>query len=114
MGDVTSYVQSRGPAVREAFEKITSIVKHIIPEAKETTMYGVPAYSYKGKYCIAVYEYKKHLSLFPSSAPIEVLKDQLAEFTLSKGTIQFTVEKQLPQKLIETIVQMRKDAIEQL
>ena len=114
MGDVTTYISSRDSLVKEAFERIARTVNRIIPDAKETTMYGVPAYSYRGKYCIAIYEYKHHLSLFPSSSPIEELKDQLKDFTLSKGTIQFTVQKQLPQELIDVIVQMRKDAIDRL
>jgi uncharacterized protein YdhG (YjbR/CyaY superfamily) len=43
---------------------------------------------------------------------IEALKDELASYTVSKGTIQFTLDHPLPDDLIEKLLKARITAIE--
>ena len=38
---------------------------------------------------------------------MEIFKEELKDFITSKGTIQFTQEKQIPKKLIQRIVKER-------
>jgi uncharacterized protein YdhG (YjbR/CyaY superfamily) len=50
--------------------------------------------------------------VFPTAFPIEALKDELASYTVSKGTIQFTLDHPLSDDLIEKLLKARISAIE--
>jgi uncharacterized protein YdhG (YjbR/CyaY superfamily) len=50
---------------------------------------------------------KNHLGFYPTAAPIVVFADELAEYTTSKGAIQFPFNKPLPVRLITKIVKYR-------
>jgi uncharacterized protein YdhG (YjbR/CyaY superfamily) len=45
--------------------------------------------------------------LFPTNAVIEEFKDELKKYSLSKGTIQFPVDKPLPAALVKKLVKAR-------
>jgi uncharacterized protein YdhG (YjbR/CyaY superfamily) len=45
--------------------------------------------------------------LFPTNAVIEAFKDELKNYTVAKGTIQFPVDKPLPSALVKRMVKMR-------
>ncbi|MGE5327759.1 MAG: iron chaperone [Thiobacillus sp.] len=96
---------------RVALERIRKIVYEIVPDVEEVITYGMPGFKYKGKYLIAFAAFKDHLSLFPTSKPIEDFKDRLSEYKLSKGTIQFTVDKPIPDDLVRQIVLSRLESI---
>ena len=88
-------------------EKVRSVVSTNIPDAQEVITYGMPGYKYKGKYLVAFSVFKDHFGLFPTSGPIEKLKYKLADYKTSKGGVQFTVEKPLPESLIKEILLAR-------
>jgi uncharacterized protein YdhG (YjbR/CyaY superfamily) len=50
--------------------------------------------------------------LFPTAAVIEAFKDELRNFSTSKGTIHFATGKPLPIALIKKIVKARVQHIE--
>jgi len=56
--------------------------------------------------------FAKHCSLFPTAAVIEEFKDELKGYTLSKGTIQFPIDKPLPDALVKEMVQARVAQVE--
>jgi uncharacterized protein YdhG (YjbR/CyaY superfamily) len=85
-------------------ERIRQIVKQMAPNAEDTISYGIPVVKLNGKYLIGFAPYKDHLSLFPGAEPIETLKYKLSKYKLSKGTIQFTLENNIPDELVKQIV----------
>ena len=76
------------------------------PEATESISYGMPMFKYKGL-LMGFAAFSKHCSLFPGAAPIAALKDELTGFPISKGTIQFPVDKPLPGALVKKLVKAR-------
>lgn len=66
----------------------------------------MPMFKYKGM-LIGFAAFSKHCSLFPGPAPIAALKDELKGFPISKGTIQFPVDKPLPGALVKKLVKAR-------
>lgn len=112
MTEVETYLSQVDPDARAVLEHIRSLVKDLAPETEETMSYGMPAFKYKGKPLVYYAAFKDHLSLFPTSEPTEVFKEQLVDFKTSKGTIQFTVEHQLPDELICDIVRSRLESIQ--
>ena len=114
MSVIDEYLNKLAPPQKEELERIRKIVISAVPEAVEIISYGIPTFQYKGKYLIGFYVYKNHMSLFPTSKPIEVLKSKLNDFKLSKGTIQFTLAKKIPEPVIRNLILYRIDQIDNL
>jgi uncharacterized protein YdhG (YjbR/CyaY superfamily) len=104
---IDEYLALQPEKVRKTLENIRQIIKETAPEAEEVISYGIPAFKYHG---MLVYfaGYKKHCSLFGGTGALtEEMKDELKTYKTSKGTIQFTVEKPLPDELVRQIVKYR-------
>ena len=74
--------------------------------AVEVISYRIPAFKTK-KVLVWYAGFSEHCSLFPSASVIEEVKDELAGYTTSKGTVQFPTEKALPTELIKKLVKAR-------
>ncbi len=97
---------------RAALERIRRVVKVLVPLADVGKSYGMPALKYNMRPLVGFVAAKKHLSLFPfSPAVIDALTDRLDGFELSKGTIRFTAEHQLPDDVLRDVVMLRLDEI---
>ena len=108
---IDDYLNKFSGSEKAELEKIRSIVNKTVPEAEEVITYGMPGYKYKGKYLVAFSIFRDHLGLFPTAGPIEALKDKLADFKTSKGGIQFTPAKAIPEALLKDILDTRMQEI---
>ncbi len=104
MTSVDTYLDNLSTPIRAELQRVRSIVHHTVPEAEECISYGMPVFKYKKKYLIGYAAFKNHMSLFPGSGPVELLKNKLTDYKLSKGTIQFTSENPIPEGVIVEIV----------
>ena len=83
------------------------------PDAVEAISYGAPAFRYRGRPLVGYAGYKDHASLFPmGSEVLDALGDQVADHRTAKGTLQFTVERPLPEALVVEIVRRRMAMID--
>jgi uncharacterized protein YdhG (YjbR/CyaY superfamily) len=112
MTSVDRYLEGVSAPNREALERVRRTVKEMVPEAVELISYGIPCFKYKQKYLCGYAAFSKHLSFFPASAAIETLHDELAGYKLSRGTIQFTLDHQLPESLLRKLLAVRLSEIE--
>jgi uncharacterized protein YdhG (YjbR/CyaY superfamily) len=81
----------------------------VAPDAEEGTSYGMPALRLDGRPLLGITAAARHLSLFPfSPAVVEAVAPDLAGYSLSKGTIRFSADQQLPDDVIERIVVLRR------
>jgi len=104
---IDDYLKDVEPAQKAALERVRAIVKRTIPDAEEVITYGMPGFKYKQKYLIAFAAFKDHLSVFPSAGPLKALKDELSDFKQTKGSVHFTVERPIPEELIEKMLAIR-------
>lgn len=111
--EIDDYLKNVSPEHKAELERVRKIVKTVVPDAEETISYGIPAFKYNGQPLLYFAAFKNHMSLFPTSGPTEALKDKLKDFVVSKGTIQFTVEKPIPDTLIKEILLNRLGNISQ-
>jgi uncharacterized protein YdhG (YjbR/CyaY superfamily) len=51
--------------------------------------------------------FKKHIGFFPKTSAIEAFREELSGYELSKGTIRFSLDKQIPLDLVKKIVRFR-------
>jgi len=104
---VADYLRAVPPAPRAVLQKLRRTIRAAAPKATELISYGIPAFRHHG---MLVYyaAFKDHCSLFGvGSALMKAHKKALARYTMSKGTIQFTVDKPLPAALVRKLVKAR-------
>jgi uncharacterized protein YdhG (YjbR/CyaY superfamily) len=105
---IEKYLVGIPAADRRALERIRRIVMKAYPAAKESTYYGLPAFTLNGKAFVAFRAAKTHCALHPlSGTVIAALGDRLADFETSKGTIRFTPDKPLPEPLVRAVLKCR-------
>ena len=76
------------------------------PEATEIISYKIPAFKHK-KVLVWYGAFANHCSLFPTAAVVDTFKDELKDFSTSKGTIKFPLDHPMPVDLIKKMVQER-------
>ncbi len=92
---------------RTTLKKIRAVIRSVVPrETTETISYGIPAFKHNGV-LVWFAAFSKHCSLFPTASVIEAFKNELKGYTISKGTIQFPVDKPLPATLVKRLVKAR-------
>lgn len=95
---------------RKALETLRKQILAAAPGTEEHFGYGLPAFKYNGHPLVYMGAAKNHVALY-GSVPVG-FKDRLKDFTVSKGTIQFTPVKPLPAALVKDIVKAKVAEIE--
>ncbi len=104
---VDEYLAIVPEPARTTLTKIRATIRVTAPkEATEGISYGMPMFKYKGM-LVGFAAFSKHCSLFPGAGPIAELEDKLKGFPLSKGTIQFPMDKPLSASLVKMLVRAR-------
>jgi uncharacterized protein YdhG (YjbR/CyaY superfamily) len=89
-----------------ALEKLRQTIRSAAPKAEECISYGVPAFKQNGL-LVAFGAWKDHCAFYPGASLIEQYKDELKNFSTSKGTIRFKPGKPIPAGLVRKIVKAR-------
>ena len=109
---VDEYLAGVPEPARTTLNKIRATIRSAVPaEATEAISYGVPCFKYKGP-VIWFGAFSTHCSVFPTASVIERFKNELKGYPMSKGTIQFPVDKALPAALLKKMVKARLAEIE--
>jgi len=104
---VDEYLSSVPEPARSSLNEIRTAIRSAAPaEATEIISYGIPAFKHK-EVLIWYAAFSKHCSLFPTASVIEAFRNELKDFSISKGTIQFTTDKPLPAALVKKLVRAR-------
>ncbi|SRR5260221_10290035 len=104
--DVDEYIASAPKETQEKLEELRAAIKEVAPNAEEKISYGMPYYHYKGRlvYFAAAKNHIGVYALFPDEV---TLKNELKDYSTSKGTIRFPLSKKLPIPLIKKLVKVR-------
>lgn len=101
--DINSYLADFPQAVQEKLQSIRQTIAKAAPKAVETISYGIPTFK-QNKNLVHFAGYKNHIGFYPGAGAIESFAKELAAYKLSKGTVQFPLDKKLPLTLITKIV----------
>jgi uncharacterized protein YdhG (YjbR/CyaY superfamily) len=86
---------------------VREVVRRVAPDAEEIITYSMPGIGQNGpvvSYCA----HKRHCSFYPMGATVlDDLGDEIAPWRTSKGTLQFTPDNPLPDRVIRKIVTAR-------
>jgi uncharacterized protein YdhG (YjbR/CyaY superfamily) len=105
--NIDEYLAGVPEPARTTLEKMRTTIQTALPsQATETISYGIPAFKLK-KILVYFAAFTNHCSFFPTAAIIEEFKDDLAGYTISKGTVQFPTNKPMPAALVKKMVRAR-------
>lgn len=112
MSVIDDYLSGLPPSQSKALTHVYRLVKSEVPETTDAISYGMPTLKYKNRNLIHFAAFKDHLSIFPTVAPLDELADELKDYRKSKGTLQFTEDKPMPDELIIKLVCIQKNIID--
>lgn len=113
MSELSDYLAELPEPQRTAIAAVYDRVRELVPDAIDGVGYGMPALRYRGKPLLSVMSAKGHLGLYPfSPAALDIVRDDLSEFSLAKGTVRFTAERPLPAEVLDRLIAARVAEIE--
>jgi len=104
--DIDTYIANYPNNVQVLLRRIRATIKKAAPKAQEAISYGIPTYKLNGN-LVHFGAFKDHVSFFPTSSGTAAFKKEISKYKVSKGTIQFPLDKPLPLDLIKKIVAFR-------
>lgn len=104
--EIDDYIKAFEPEKQEMMNQIRALVHQVVPTIEETISWRMPTFKYKGN-LVHFAAFKKHIGFYPLPEAVRVFEEELAQFSTSKGAIQFPVGTQLPLALIEKMVRFR-------
>jgi len=105
--DVDEYLARVQEPARRTLNRIRAAIRSAAPpEATETISYRMPAFKYHGV-LVWFAAFSNHCSFFPTASVVEAFENELKGFSISKGTIQFPLDKPLPASLVKKMVKLR-------
>jgi uncharacterized protein YdhG (YjbR/CyaY superfamily) len=109
---VDEYLAAQPKEVRVKLEQVRAVIRKAVPEAVEGIGYRMPGYKLHGKPMLYFAGFREHYSLFAASGTFfNALKEQLGDYELRVGTVQFSLTKPVPVNLIRRIAKLRAAGI---
>ena len=104
---IDDYLAGVPEPARGTLQRVRAAIRSALPPgATETISYKIPAFKH-GEIIIWFAAFANHCSIFPTARIIEQFKNDLKPFTISKGTIQFPIDKPFPTSLLKKMVEAR-------
>src|SRR5215468_808530 len=104
---VDEYLAAVPEPARTTLNKVRAAIRSVVPkETTEVISYGIPGFRYK-RMLVWYAAFADHCSLFPTASVIAKFQDELKGYKISKGTIQFPVDKPIPTALVRKMVRIR-------
>ncbi|MHC1698579.1 MAG: DUF1801 domain-containing protein [Geobacteraceae bacterium] len=103
---VDKYINGFPEHIQVKLQEIRNLISSAAPEASEKISYAIPTFYLHGN-LVHFAGYKKHIGFYPGTAVITLFKEELKDYKIAKGSVQFPMEKPLPAQLIRQIVLYR-------
>ena len=110
---VDAYIAGQPEDLRRALAKIRAAIRKAVPEAVELISYQMPSYKLHGRALMYFAGWAEHYAIYPGSATVVAeLADDLKPYKLSKGTIRFERDCEVPVALVKRIAVLRAREVE--
>ena len=112
-GPLSAYLSELEAPVAAAFEVIVARAAALAPGVEQGRTYGMPGLIYRGRPLLSLRQTREHLGYYPfSAAVVEAVAAELAGYSLSKGTVRFSLERPLPTDVVDRMIEARRDEID--
>jgi uncharacterized protein YdhG (YjbR/CyaY superfamily) len=96
---IDEYIASAPVTVRPVLEEIRRVIGRIVPSAKETISYQMPAFKLD-KTFVYFAAFKKHIGVYPPVRADQALAEALLPYRGEKGNLAFPLDQPIPYELI--------------
>ncbi|SDM07366.1 Uncharacterized conserved protein YdhG, YjbR/CyaY-like superfamily, DUF1801 family [Daejeonella rubra] len=104
--DIDEYIALFPSNVQKTLQKLRTVINSAAPDSIEMINYQMPTFRLNGN-LVHFAAYKNHIGFYPGPSGILTFYDELSAYELSKGTIRFPIDEELPYDLIIRIVKFR-------
>jgi uncharacterized protein YdhG (YjbR/CyaY superfamily) len=112
--EVDEYLRSIEEPKRTTLQALRRTILEVVPEAEQVTSYHVPAFRIRGKEIAGFAAFKDHLSYLPfSGSVLGQLADELDDYTMTKSSLHFPVDRALPKALVKKLIAARLAEVSQ-
>src|SRR6478752_5588338 len=110
--EIDGYLEAVEEPKRSTLEALRRSILEVVPEAEQCISYGMPAFKMHGKAVAGFAAFKHHLSYLPHSGSVLlVLREDLANYEQTKGSLHFPVDEPLPAQLVKKLVTTRLEQL---
>ena len=102
---IDEYLGTVTPEAGKLLQAIREAIHRAVPDAKEVISYQIPCLKLDGKPVLYFSAYTGHVSIAAVPPTIEVFKDELAAYKISKSAFQIPLGQTLPLDLIAKMAQ---------
>lgn len=111
---MTDHLKKFDKDQRAVLQQVREVIAEALPGSEEVIKYGIPTFLLDGKAVIGFDGFKAHNSIFPYSGSFNTLmKEELAGYVKTKGSIHFDLNKAMPKSLIRKIIKVRLRQMEE-
>ena len=112
-GPLSAYLGELEPGAAAALGAIVDRAAELVPTAEQGATYGMPGLVYRGRPLLSLRQTREHLGYYPfSPAVVDAVASDLGGFSLSKGTVRFSLEQPLPAAIVDRMILARRDEID--
>ena len=98
---VEEYIAAQQPEARARLRELRTTIRAAVPQATEVISYGMPTYRV-GERRVHFAAAKRHCALY--GAAIDLLGEELRGFKTLRGTVQFPLDRPIPEELVRKLV----------
>ena len=103
---IDEYINTFPNDIRDILQKMRKTIKEAAPQATEAISYQMPAFKLNGA-LVFFAAHKNHIGFYPTPSGIEAFKKELSPYVMTKGAIQFPLDKPMPYDLVAKITRFR-------
>lgn len=112
---VDDYIANQSIEAQILLKELRNLIIEAAPNATELINYKIPSFTLvpngKKEQQIMIAAYAKFVSFYPFPSTLEKFSNELKDYKLGKGTVQFPYNEPLPTDLIVEMVRYRREEI---
>lgn len=106
--EIDDYLAKVPEPQKSTLKALRKMIASALPDAEECISYNVPTFKVNGMGIAGFASYKNHCSYFPmSGTTLTTLKNEVAKYETSKGTLKFAIDQCLPSSLVTKLIKAR-------
>ena len=106
---IGAYLATVDEPKRSTLQSLRETIRAIVPDATETISYGMPAFRLGNTTIAGFAAFKDHCAYLPfSGSTLTALAGDLTEYTHTKSSLHFPVDKPLPKSLVKKLIAERR------
>jgi uncharacterized protein YdhG (YjbR/CyaY superfamily) len=103
---IDEYIEAQSADIQPMLNKIRQTIKKAAPKSMEKMSWRMPTF-WQNENLIHFAAFRKHIGIYPGDLTEMPFANRLAEYSTSKGAIQFPLDKPIDYNLISDITKYR-------